>query len=264
MYDYTYYGDYDSASLGGFAALGGGFFLVGTILSILIIVSMWKIFKKAGKQGWESIVPIYNVIVMLEISGLPMWYVVLYIIPFANIYAMFKTYIELAKKFGKGTGFGVLTVFVPIVGFPVLAFSNCSYEGVTNSSNGNVSNNNVNNNIPNNNVVNNVNPVDNTNVQGVNTINNNVEQVNNTINNVNNDVYSFNSMSDIQTVNQSTEQNVNNVNQTMEQNMNNTQVNTDINGIVSVTPVMPENNNVNTNINNDVNNNQNNNINMFQ
>ena len=156
MYDYTYYGDYDSASLGGFAALGGGFFLVGTILSILIIVSMWKIFKKAGKQGWESIVPIYNVIVMLEISGLPIWYLVLYIIPFANIYAMFKTYIELAKKFGKGTGFGVLTVFVPIVGFPVLAFSKCNYEGVTNSSNGNVSNNNFNNNIPNNNVMNNV------------------------------------------------------------------------------------------------------------
>lgn len=261
MYDYTYYGDYDSASLGGFAALGGGFFLVGTILSILIIISMWKIFKKAGKQGWESIVPIYNVIVMLEISGLPMWYVVLYIIPFANIYAMFKTYIELAKKFGKGTGFGVLTVFVPIVGFPVLAFSKCNYEGVTNSSNGNVSNNNV---------MNNVNPVNNTNVQSVNNINqmnnvnnmnNNTEQVNNTMNNVNNDVYSFNSMSDIQTVNQNTEQNVNNVNQTMEQNMNNTQVNTDINGIVSVTPVMPENNNVNTNINNDVNNNQNN---MFQ
>ena len=278
MYDYTYYGDYDSISLGGFAALGGGFFLVGTILSILIIVSMWKIFKKAGKQGWESIVPIYNVIVMLEISGLPMWYLVLYIIPFANIYAMFKTYIELAKKFGKGTGFGVLTVFVPIVGFPVLAFSKCNYEGVTNSSNGNVSNNNVNNNIPNNNVMNNVNPVDNTNVQGVNNMvndvnqmnnvnimNTNVEQVNNnTMNNVNNDVYSFNSMSDIQTVNQNTEQTVNNVNQTMEQDMNNMQVNTGINGIVSVTPVMPETNNVNTNINNDVNNNQNNNINMFQ
>lgn len=278
MYDYTYYGDYDSTSLGGFAALGGGFFLVGTILSILIIVSMWKIFKKAGKQGWESIVPIYNVIVMLEISGLPMWYLVLYIIPFANIYAMFKTYIELAKKFGKGTGFGVLTVFVPIVGFPVLAFSKCNYEGVTNSSNGNASNNNFNNNIPNNNVMNNVNPVNNTNVQSVNNINQmnnvnnmntNVEQVNNnTMNNVNNDVNSFNSMSDIQTVNQNTEQNVNNVNQTMEQNMNNTQVNTDVNGIVSVTPVMPENNNVNTNINtdtnNDENNNQNNNINMFQ
>ena len=273
MYDYTYYGDYDSTSLGGFAALGGGFFLVGTILSILIIVSMWKIFKKAGKQGWESIVPIYNVIVMLEISGLPMWYLVLYIIPIVNIYAMFKTYIELAKRFGKGAGFGVLTVFVPIVGFPVLAFSKCNYEGVTNSSNGNVSNNNI----PNNNV----NPVDNTNVQGVNNVTNdvnqmnnvnimntNVEQVNSTINNVNNDVNSFNSMSDIQTVNQNTEQTVNNVNQTMEQGMNNMQANTDINGIVSVTPVMPETNNVNTNTNTDtnsgVNNNQNNNINMFQ
>ena len=281
MYDYTYYGDYDSTSLGGLAALGGGFLLVGAVLSILLIVSMWKIFKKAGKKGWESIVPIYNIIVMLEISGLPMWYVVLYIIPFANIYAIFKTYIELAKKFGKGAGFGVLTVFVPIVGFPVLAFSKCSYEGATNSSNGNVSNNNFNNNIPNNSVMNNVNSVDNTNVQSannmtndvnqmnnVNTMNTNTEQVNNTMNNVNDDVYSFNSMSDIQIVNQNTEQTVSNANQTMEQNMNNMQVNTDINGIVSVTPVLPEINNVNTNTNTDtnsgVNNNQNNNINMFQ
>ena len=279
MYDYTYYGDYGSTSsmFGGLAALGGGVWLIGTAISIFLIVSMWKIFKKAGKQGWESIVPIYNVIVMLEISGLPMWYIVLYIIPFANIYAMFKTYIELAKKFGKGTGFGVLTVFFPYVCFPILGFSNCSYEGVTNSSNGSVSNNNI----PNANVMNNVNSVNNANVNvqsvnnmtndvnqmnSVNTMNNNVEQVNNTMNNVNNDVYSFNSMSDIQTVNQNTEQTVNNVNQTMEQNMNNTQVNTDINGIPSVTPIMPENNGVNTNTdtNNDVNNNQNNNINMFQ
>ena len=48
----------------------------------------------------------------------------------------------------------------------------------------------------------------------------------------------------------------------------NAKANTDINGIVSVTPVMPETNNVNTNTNTDtnsgVNNNQNNNINMFQ
>ena len=100
-------------------------------------------------------------------------------------------------------------------------------------------------------------------MNNVNIMNTNVEQVNNTMNNANNDVYSFNS-SDIQTVNQNTEQTVNNVNQTMEQDMNNMQANTDINGIVSVTPVMPETNNVNTNINNDVNNNQNNNINMFQ
>ena len=282
MYDYTYYGDYGSASslFGGLALFGGAFWFISMGVSILMIIALWKIFTKAGEEGWKAIIPIYNIVVLLKISGLPTWYLILYIIPFANIYAMIKTYIELSKKFGKDSGFGVLTFFFPVICFPILAFSNCSYEVVTNSSNGSVSNINFNNNIPNNNVMNNVNPVNNTNVQGVNnmvndvnqmnnvnTMNTNVEQVNNTMNNANNDVYSFNS-SDIQTVNQSTEQNVNNFNQTMEQNMNNTQVNTDINGIVSVTPVMPENNNVNTNINTDtnngVNNNQNNNINMFQ
>lgn len=148
---------------------------------------MWKIFKKAGKKGWESIVPIYNVIVMLEISGLPMWYIVLYIIPFANLYAMFKTYIEIVKKFGKGTGFGILTALVPIVGFPILAFSNCSYEGVTKSSNSSINNNNI--------INNNVNSVNNDNinihhvnnlVNDINTININAEQVNSTMNNKNN------------------------------------------------------------------------------
>ena len=277
MYDYTYYGDYGSASslFGDLALFGGAFWLISMGVSILMIIALWKIFTKAGQEGWKAIIPIYNVVILLKIVELPTWYLFLFIVPFANIYAMIKTYIELAKRFGKDTGFAVLTFFFPVICFPILAFSNCSYEGVTNSSNGNVSNNNFNNNIPNNNVMNNVNPVDNTNVQvvnnmvndvnqmnNVNTMNTNTEQVNNTMNNVNNDVYSFNSMSDIQNVNQNTEQTVNNVNQTMEQNMNNMQVNTDVNGIVNVTPVMPETNNVNTNINNDVNNNQNNN--MFQ
>ena len=72
MYDYTYYGDYGSSAsslLGGFAVLGGVFWLIGTALSILMIVSIWKIFKKAGKKGWEAIVPIYNTIVLLEITS---------------------------------------------------------------------------------------------------------------------------------------------------------------------------------------------------
>lgn len=79
--------------------------------------------QKAGKPGWASIVPIYNMIVLLEITELPLWYIVLFFIPFANIYALFKIYIELAHKFGKSTGFGVATVFFSIVCLPILAFS---------------------------------------------------------------------------------------------------------------------------------------------
>ena len=60
--------------------LGGSIILVLFIFAlaigylVLYIVSMWKLFKKAGKQGWESIVPYYNTYVLIEIAGLNWWY----------------------------------------------------------------------------------------------------------------------------------------------------------------------------------------------
>ena len=120
MYDYDLY-DY-STELSSTSSIGGFPLFVGGLVSILTIVSLWKIYKKAGKPGWASIIPIYNIIVLLQIADLPLWYLLLLIIPFANIYAVFKIYIELAHKFGKSTGFGVATVFFSIVCFPILAF----------------------------------------------------------------------------------------------------------------------------------------------
>ena len=122
MYDYDLY-DY-SAEVSTTSSIGTFPLILGGLLSLLMIVSLWKIFKKAGKPGWASIVPIYNIIVLLEITGLPLWYIALFFIPFANIYAIFKIYIELAHKFGKTTGFGVATVFFSIICLPILAFSN--------------------------------------------------------------------------------------------------------------------------------------------
>lgn len=147
MYDYGYgYSttDYDTAAsiLGGFAIFGTIITIISLVLGILMLVSQWKIYKKAGKGGWESIVPIYNIIVLLQIVELPMWYIALFFVPFANIYAMFKIYIELAHKFGKSTGFGVATVFFNVICLPILAF------GKNNVYNGATGNNNMQNQIP--------------------------------------------------------------------------------------------------------------------
>lgn len=126
--DYTTY-NYDPtpAATGILAGLGAYMFFIFA-LSVFLIVCLWKIYKKAGKKGWESIIPIYNIIVLLEIVELPTWYIVLYFIPFANIYAMFKMYIELAHKFGQSTGFGVAMVFFGIICLPILAFGKYSYK----------------------------------------------------------------------------------------------------------------------------------------
>ena len=127
MYDYYNYNTTGYAS--NYTMLTSSI-VIGLAVGILVIVSLWIIFKKAGKPGWASIVPIYNIIVLIQIVGLPLWYLVLLIIPFANIYAIFKIYIELAHKFGKSTGFGVLTVFFSEICLPILAFDkNATYQG---------------------------------------------------------------------------------------------------------------------------------------
>ena len=125
MYDY-----YTTTNYSSNYTMPTSYIVISLIVGILAIVSLWMIFKKAGKPGWASIVPIYNIIVLIQIVGLPLWYLVLLIIPFANIYAIFKIYIELAHKFGKSTGFGVLSVFFSEICLPILAFDkNATYKG---------------------------------------------------------------------------------------------------------------------------------------
>ena len=117
MYDY-----YNTTNYSGNYTVPTSSIVFGLAIGILAIVSLWIIFKKAGKPGWAAIVPIYDVIVLLQVVELPLWYLLLLIIPFANIYAIFKIFIELAHKFGKSTGFGVLTVFFSEICLPILAF----------------------------------------------------------------------------------------------------------------------------------------------
>jgi len=128
-YDYGY-PSYGSSSVEAGFSIGTVIYLFSIFaVCIFSIVCMWRIFKKAGKNGWEAIVPVYNIIVLLEIVELPVWYIALFMVPFGNIYAIFKIYIELAHKFGKSTGFGVAMTFCSIVCLPILAFGNNSYNG---------------------------------------------------------------------------------------------------------------------------------------
>lgn len=123
MYDYNYY--YETGSSAATGALVGAlavYYIFILAVYVFELICMWKVFKKAGRKGWEAIIPIYNIIVMLQIAELPTWYIVLFLIPFANIYAVFKTYIELAHKFNKSSGFGVGLVFLTPIFFAILAF----------------------------------------------------------------------------------------------------------------------------------------------
>jgi len=94
---------------------------------ILIIVSMWIIFKKAGKPGWAAIIPIYNTIIMLQIAKKPIWWIILYFIPFVNIVISIIVIYNMALAFGKGGGFTLGLILLPFIFYPILAFGKSAY-----------------------------------------------------------------------------------------------------------------------------------------
>jgi hypothetical protein len=105
------------------------FFTFITVVAVICIVAIWRIFEKAGKPGWAAIIPIYNIIILLEIVGKPWWWLFLFLIPVVNM--IFAVWIPnlLSKSFGKSEGFTVGLVFLGFIFYPILAFGNAEYKG---------------------------------------------------------------------------------------------------------------------------------------
>jgi len=66
--------------------------------------------------------PIYNFIVILEIAGKPIWWIILLMIPCVNIIVAILVFISLAKAFGKSEAFGIGLALLGFIFFPILGF----------------------------------------------------------------------------------------------------------------------------------------------
>ena len=102
--------------------------MVLSIISwVLTLVAGWIIFKKMGREGWEGIIPVYDVYVLCKILYGNGWKMLLFLIPFYNIYFMFKMNIDWAKAFNKSTGFGIGLTFLSFIFRLILAFGDAKY-----------------------------------------------------------------------------------------------------------------------------------------
>ena len=95
------------AEAAGILAIISAFIIPIIALWVIMVVAHWKIYTKAGKPGWAAIIPIYNIIVLLEIVGKPVWWVILFLIPCVNIIFAVWTVNLLSKSFGQSEGFTV-------------------------------------------------------------------------------------------------------------------------------------------------------------
>ncbi len=121
----------DSSTIAVLLGILGTFWFIILALVVLQIISQWKLFTKAGRPGWASIIPIYNQYVLFEIVGLKGWYVFLGFIPFVGAFIVmifnYMAYYKLAICFGKNSGFGIGMIFLPFIFGLILAFSDATY-----------------------------------------------------------------------------------------------------------------------------------------
>ena len=115
---------------------GGGvgvlfFFVIYAAVIVLVIAGMWKMFVKAGQQGWLSIIPILNTYVIIKLAGREGWWILLFLIPCVNIVVAIIVYMDLAQKYGKSAAYGLGLVFLPFIFIPMLGFGSATYQGDT-------------------------------------------------------------------------------------------------------------------------------------
>ena len=103
--------------------------IIYLVVLVVAIVGFWKVFTKAGEPGWKSIIPFYNVYTLLKIVGRPGWWLILLFIPIVNFIIWIIVSIDLAKSFGKGTGFAVGLIFLGPIFMMILGFGDARYVG---------------------------------------------------------------------------------------------------------------------------------------
>jgi signal peptidase I len=94
------------------------------ILSVLMGVSSWKLFKKMGYSPLFAFIPFYNYFIILKETKHPKWWAILSYLPIVGPIMMSVFHLYLVKKFGK-TLFKdqILTVILPFIYMAVINYS---------------------------------------------------------------------------------------------------------------------------------------------
>ena len=108
--------------------------LLGSAVGLILMVGIYVfvcyclklICEKAGHQPGVLIwIPIVNLIPLLTVAKLPLWYIILFLIPLVGFVMWIILAVKLCQARGK-SGWLAIMLFIPLVNiafFPYLAFS---------------------------------------------------------------------------------------------------------------------------------------------
>ena len=114
-------------------------------MTILTIIGLWLIFKKASRRGWWSLIPCYNVYELMMIAKMNIWHFLAvfvlsilsslginYVSELAGLAVLvywIVINIKLSKAFGKGIFLGIICILFPYIGYMILGCGSAKYVG---------------------------------------------------------------------------------------------------------------------------------------
>jgi hypothetical protein len=121
MYEtnYNYSPDVPMAAAGVGAAIFAGIAIVWLLfvaaVYIYMAVCLIKIAKKTNtSNAWFAWIPVLNLILMIQIAKKPMWWIIMFFIPFANIVFMIMLWMAIAEAVKKPSWWGIMMI-VPVM-----------------------------------------------------------------------------------------------------------------------------------------------------
>ena len=106
--------------------------LVGGLIGYLLYAfALVGVFRKADEPVWQAFIPIWNSIVLIKISGQPIWWIILLLIPIVNLVVAILILHGLSTSFGHGAGFTVGLFFLSLIFLFILGYDSTTYQGAT-------------------------------------------------------------------------------------------------------------------------------------
>lgn len=130
--------------LGAFVTFFATFFLVAFAIAVIALVAHYKLFEKAGVEGWKSLIPFYNIYVAtVDVAKLDViWFVLIFLgfIPvigtLVSILACTNIVYSICRRFTKDSDLRIISTILFGIFIFIFAFGKYEYDNGSYSRNG--------------------------------------------------------------------------------------------------------------------------------
>lgn len=138
-YNYSYgpgyQGQIDPAAAKGLAIFGIGIFVVVMLFVIAVYVysaiCVMRMAKKTNTENaWMAWIPIFNLVLLIQIARKPLWWIILFFIPLVNIVMTILVWMGVSKELKKPEWIGVVMI-IPIANLVAMGYLAFSKEEVS-------------------------------------------------------------------------------------------------------------------------------------